>query len=365
MNTVRQSPHSSFLRDSSVFNWKNLSLLADLKYMVAIAICLAVGLYVGHPAAGMIAGGGAMTVGFGARENIDYSSRLPMIFVSLGMAFSTFVGMVSGHTNVVLVAVVALWGFGYGMLTTREGAFGWVGQQSCVFLLVASAFPSSVHDALVRASLVLAGGAVQTFCASVLSQKLEELQADLLSLGRYLREEKAHLRSTIRDTTRSLRSGKILHDGLPFAARTAVVLAISTEIYRRLHFQTGYWIPMTALLVLKPGLSDTASRAIARTAGTLTGAVMASFFIAHLPLSPSVLALFTVIFAWLAYSTLNVNYALFSVMLTGYIVFLLALNLTPGVLIAERRALCTVIGGGLALTMRLLLLGWRFRRARA
>lgn len=143
------------------------------------------------------------------------------------------------------------------------------------------------------------------------------------------------------------------------------MLAISTEIYRRLHFQTGYWIPMTALLVLKPGLSDTASRAIARTAGTLAGAVMASFFIAHLPLSPSVLALFTVIFAWLAYSTLNVNYALFSVMLTGYIVFLLSLNRVPGVLIAERRALCTVIGGGLALTMRLLLLGWRFRRERA
>jgi uncharacterized membrane protein YccC len=331
MDAAGHSPHTShFLRDSSVFEWKNFSLLSDLKYMVAIAICLAVGLYLGHPAAGMIAAGGAMTVGLGARENIDYSSRLSMIFVSLGMAFSTFIGMVSGHTNVVLVAVVALWGFGYGMLSTREGSFGWVGQQSCVFLLVASAFPSSARDALVRASLVLAGGAVQTFCTSVLSQKLEELQADLMLLGRYVREEKTLLRSTMVDLAQSLRSRRVAHEALPFAVRLAVTLAVSTEIYRRLNFQTGYWIPMTALLVLKPGLTDTASRAIARTAGTLAGAVMASFFIAHLPLSPAVLALFTVVFAWLAYASLNVNYALFSVMLTGYIVFLLSLNRVPG-----------------------------------
>lgn len=366
MDIAAQTTRSSaFLHDSSRFEWQNFSLLADLKYMVAIALCLGIGLSVGHPAAGMIAAGGAMTVGLGARERIDYSSLLPMIFASFGMAVSTFVGMVSGHTNVVLVAVVAVWGFGYGMLSTREGSFGWVGQQSCVFLLVASAFPSNAHDALVRASLVLAGGAVQTFTASVLSQKLEELQSDLVSLDRYVREEIAALRITLTGLAHSLRSRKIAHGALPFAIRLAVMLAVSTEIYRRLNFQSGYWIPMTALLVLKPGLTDTASRAIARTAGTLAGALLASFFIAHLPLSPPVLASITVLFAWLAYASLNVNYALFSVMLTGYIVFLLSLNRVPGLQIAERRAACTVIGGALALTMRLVLIQWRFRRRRA
>ena len=49
---------------------------------------------------------------------------------------------------------------------------------------------------------------------------------------------------------------------------------VSTEIYRHFGFANGYWIPMTALLVLRPGLSDTASRAIARTIGTLAGAVL-------------------------------------------------------------------------------------------
>ena len=71
---------------------------------------------------------------------------------------------------------------------------------------------------------------------------------------------------------------------VPYAIRLAVVLMMSTEIYRHFRFTNGYWIPMTALLVLRPGLSDTLSRAIARTIGTLGGAVFASFFLAMWPL---------------------------------------------------------------------------------
>jgi len=60
-----------------------------------------------------------MTVGFGAKHNIDESLLLPMLFVSFGMAFATFLGVVIGHTNFFLVAMATLWGFGYGML--RQG----------------------------------------------------------------------------------------------------------------------------------------------------------------------------------------------------------------------------------------------------
>jgi hypothetical protein len=57
-----------------------------------------------------------------------------------------------------------------------------------------------------------------------------------------------------------------------------------------------------------------------------------------------VLASFTLLFAWLSYGTVNVNYALFSVFITGYIVFLLALAVVSGPVIAQRRALCNRIG---------------------
>lgn len=65
------------------------------------------------------------------------------------------------------------------------------------------------------------------------------------------------------------------------------------------------------------------------------------------------LAVLTVVFAWLSYATLNVNYAMYAVFITGYIVFLLSLAQIPGAEIAHRRALCTALGGAIALTVRL------------
>ena len=136
-------------------------------------------------------------------------------------------------------------------------------------------------------------------------------------------------------------------------------LATTTELYRRLKFPSGYWIPMTALLVLKPGITDTVNRAIARVLGTVTGAILASFCIAHLHPSSVVLAGLTLLFAWLSYGTLNVNYALYSSFITAYIVFLLSLASAPGFVIAQRRALCTALGGLIALGVRLVVISLR------
>jgi uncharacterized membrane protein YccC len=150
-----------------------------------------------------------------------------------------------------------------------------------------------------------------------------------------------------------LRDELTLHgDTAEYVARLALVLLTSTAIYRYFHVRNGYWIPMTALLVLKPGLTDTVSRAIARMLGTMCGAMAVSFALAHLQPVPLVLAGFTVLFAWLAFGLVNVNYALFSMAITGYIVFLLSLNEIPGPVLAQRRTFCTALGGAIALCVR-------------
>ena len=115
---------------------------------------------------------------------------------------------------------------------------------------------------------------------------------------------------------------------------------------------------MTALLVLKPGITDTVSRVIARMLGTMCGAIAVSFLLAQLHASPIVLATGAVVFAWLAYGFLNVNYALFTMAVTSYIVFLLALNEMPGRLLAERRTVCTAIGAVIALAVRLVVISY-------
>ena len=346
-----------YFTDSYVFNWHNQTFRDALVLLPAIAICLGIGIALGHPAAGMIAGGGAMTVGFGARQSIDDSRLLPMLFVSVGMTFAAFLGVLIGYTNYLLVPIAALWGFGYGMLTTREEGYSWVGQQCVITFLVASAFPASLGPACDRALLILAGGAVQLISSAILLRLFRQLGDHLSSLARYIRAEQLALRQAYLMATQSILGRRFLNSAIPYSLRLAVTLAVTTEIYRRLQFASGYWIPMTALLVLKPGLTDTVSRAIARLVGTLAGAIIVSSCLAHLPTpSPAVLAAFTLLFAWLSYGTTNINYALFSLCITGYIVFLLSINNVPGPLVAQRRAICTALGGSIALAVRLIVI---------
>jgi uncharacterized membrane protein YccC len=330
--------------------------------VLAVALCLGVGLAAGHPGAGLITAGGAMTAGFGAKQHIEGTPLLPILFVSFGMGLCTFLGMVAGHTNWTITLIASLFGFGYGMLSRRGAGYSWVGQQCVVTLLVASAFPFAPGAAAVRAMLIFAGGIVQLLFAAFLLRGFRSLGNHILQAARHIRKEEQALRRTYLSAVRSVRHRRLRDSALPYAVRLAVVLAISTEIYRALHFASGYWIPMTALLVLRPVIADTASRAIARTAGTLAGAVLASVFLVYIHLAPWGLALLVILFTWLAYSVLNVNYGLFSICLTAYIVFLISLNQIPGPEIARRRFVATLLGGAIALSVRLFVVRLRRRQ---
>ena len=111
-----------FLTDSYVFDWGAHSFRADIIFVLPIAICLGLGIALGHPGAGMIAAGGAFTVGFGAKQHIDESHILPMILARWAFGSSPSSGMVAGHTNFILVLLAAGAAFVYGMLSLREPA---------------------------------------------------------------------------------------------------------------------------------------------------------------------------------------------------------------------------------------------------
>jgi Fusaric acid resistance protein-like len=349
------------LADSTVFRWENQTLRADLIITLPVALCLAISIAAGHPSAGLLAAGGAVNTGFGQKHRIDDSYLLPMIFVTVGMAFSGFFGVLIGHENLLLILVAMLMGFGYGLLTARPEGYGWVGQQCVITFLVASAFPASPRDAALRGVLLFAGGALELILSSILLRLFGELRTRLSQLTNYLREEQNALRAVLVETADSVRQRKFLNSAMPYALRLAATLGVATEIYRRLHYPSGYWIPMTALLVLKPGLTDTVSRVIARLLGTMCGAIAVSFLLAHMHATPLALAACTVLFAWLAYGFLNVNYALFTMTVTGYIVFLLALNQVPGPEVAHRRTFCTAVGGAIALSVRLVVISYKRR----
>jgi len=351
-------PH--FLADLYTFQWTELNLRLPLISVSAVALCLFTGVAVGHPAGGLIAGGGAFTVGFGANQRISDSRLLPMLAAIFACASATLAGTLVGHHGYELVLAASASAFLYGVLTAQNTGLSWVGQQASVALLIASAFPSSPRPAFVRAGLIAAGGAAQLLFTSVGLRLLPELQKNLVTfprtvyttLANTLQVRRRDLLHRLHDLPEAL-PGLSPGDALTYSLRLALTVGLAAEIYHRLGIQSGYWIPMTALLVQKPALFETFNRAAARILGTLAGAWLCTLLLAHVTFTLPVLAAAATLSAFLAFATNAVNYALFTVFLTSYIVFLLSLNQIPGPVIAHRRAWCTILGGLIALTIHL------------
>jgi uncharacterized membrane protein YccC len=131
--------------------------------------------------------------------------------------------------------------------------------------------------------------------------------------------------------------------------RLSIVLLTSTEIYRHFQVRNGYWIPMTALLVLKPQWANTLSRGIARMLGTVAGAGFALLLAYLLPFPAWVMPTLVLVGAWGCYALQAVNYAGFSVFVTLYIVFLFRFGGFSETSAAHIRLVNTVLGGTLAL----------------
>ncbi len=139
------------------------------------------------------------------------------------------------------------------------------------------------------------------------------------------------------------------------------MLLTSTEIYRYFHVRNGYWIPMTALLVLKPQWANTLSRGIARMLGTVAGAGFALMLSRFMPYPAWVMPTLVVVSAWGCYALQAVNYAVFSFFITLYIVFLFRFGGFSETAAAHIRLVNTVVGGSLALAIDAL---WKLAFAR-
>lgn len=360
------APPHPYFADLYTFDWQKLCYSIPAICSISVALCLVIGVLVGHPAAGLIAGGGAMTIGFGVNQRISDSRIAPMLFGTLACGVSTLVGMTVGHRGYSLILAAAIWSFAYGLLTARAAGIAWVGQQAAITLFVTSAFPAGPRAAFDRALLIIAGGALQILVTSVILRLIPELKSNLVELHHLTVSTPLNRTSDL--LFHSDARHAILHRlreiplslprlsetaGFTYAIRLTLTVVIAAEAYRRLGIQSGYWIPMTALLVQKPAFFETFTRALLRIAGTLAGAVLSTFALVHLHPDPIVLAVLATVFTFLSYLTLSVNYGLYSVFLTSYIVFLLSLNSIPGPVIAHRRALCTIAGGAIALVIHL------------
>ena len=331
---------SPAFRELLKVEWQQLRARRALPCMIAIVASLAAGLLTGHPAGGMVAAGGAMTVGFGSFQWLGRSRVAPMLWATGGMAVSAVGGSLVGHAGPGFIFNAAFAGFGAGLLLALGPGASWIGQQCAIVALVASGYPVGWEVAVSRAGLILAGGALQTL-VMISFWRWRHSQATPTEADPFQGVAPAW-----RTLWTSLRTPT---DARHYAFRQAITLAVAAEVEHRTGLPNGYWVPMTALLVLRPAFQPTFQRGVLRVAGTIIGAALATLLVRAFHLDEVTTALLIALFAWLAYSLVNVNYGLFAIFLTAYIVFLLDFAGLSTKVVVAHRTINTALGGGLAL----------------
>jgi uncharacterized membrane protein YccC len=141
------------------------------------------------------------------------------------------------------------------------------------------------------------------------------------------------------------------------AIRLTAAVTIAEIAQHLLPLAHAQWIVLSVILVLRPDFSTTFTRGVGRVAGTVGGAIIASIIAAFQPSDPAYIAL-AILFAGSAFALFNVSYALFSLAITGYVVYMLAFGGAPEHASALDRVVATAIGGTLALVAYVVWPAW-------
>lgn len=343
---------SETLRDVLRPEWNKFHPRTALRCMPAIALALLVGSLTGHAEWGIMAASGAVSVGFGSYQELGGSRTAPMLFATLGMCISSWIGTLAGQSFSATIAVTALWGFLYVSISALGPGQQWIALQSAIWMIISTAYPAPGLHALTRGAFVLAGGLLQFACVRFfwwVEGRHTPVMASAQPTGAC---SENHITDVLRPQT------CLFLDAL----RAALTLGVAAALYRTLKIPNGYWIPMTAAIVLRADMRQSITRGLARMTGTILGTVLATIAASLLRPGPLVLSVLVLLFVWCACSLLWVNYAMFVVPLTAYVVTLLALAGLPEPFVIRHRLLNTLLGGLISLLIHLIFFSWERTR---
>src|SRR5256714_3969408 len=132
---------------------------------------------------------------------------------------------------------------------------------------------------------------------------------------------------------------------LRYALGVAVVTTVAVALAQLLHIKRGYWMTITAIVILQPYAGVTTTRALQRVLGTVLGAILTAA-LGALFHDPRAIFVLSFLFAAACIALLPVNYAAFSVFLTPTFVLLAEASAGDWHL-AATRVMNTLLGGAL------------------
>jgi uncharacterized membrane protein YccC len=169
----------------------------------------------------------------------------------------------------------------------------------------------------------------------------------------------------VRDALNTLRANLSFQSAaFRHGVRLAITLAFTTAVYHVLSLPRGYWITLTALIVLKPEFQDTFARGVGRMAGTVVGATLATLLAATLRPGHATLIVLVLACVWCCYAVFRINYVVFSICITTYVVFLMDLAGVNQSAVVTNRVVDTMLGGVAALVAYAVWPTWTGTRVR-
>jgi uncharacterized membrane protein YccC len=131
--------------------------------------------------------------------------------------------------------------------------------------------------------------------------------------------------------------------------RLAAAVAIAETLSRSLETPRAYWLPMTAVLVLKPEFTVTFTRGLLRIAGTMVGLLLATAMFHFLPTGIGMEVVLIGAFVFLLRWAGPANYGIFGVAVSALVVLMIAITGVSPKNVIWARGLNTISGGTLAL----------------
>jgi uncharacterized membrane protein YccC len=137
------------------------------------------------------------------------------------------------------------------------------------------------------------------------------------------------------------------------ALRLGTTTAVALLLTRVIGLRYGYWVTITVVVLLQPYTTATVTKVLQRVAGTVGGGVVAAVIVATVH-DRGVLIALAALFGGVSAAVLQINYALFSFLLTPTFV-LLAETSAQDPHLVELRIVNTVLGATLAFVAALVL----------
>jgi len=335
---------SRFKVELAAIDWKQFYWQVGARRMPAIIVLLVAGVCIHQPAAGALAAGTALSAGFAGARHVDGSRVLAMAITTFLMTACALGGTLAGNCFAMTIASVVIGGFVCGFLALASEDLGWVAMQGIIALLIGTYYPSSWGNATERAVFIFAGGAAQTLSIWFIWH-LEGISGSGPETGAPGTGSDSKCENWAELFNKAISSPISVRFGL----RVAITLALAVEMDHLLKLKNGYWLPMTALIVLKPDFVRTYTGGIQRVVGTLAGVVFASLMTAILHPGIVILIALAVVAGWFTFSFQKVNPVMFSAALTFYAVLLIAIAGSPESTVTWHRFINTFLGCALAL----------------